>query len=557
MSEADKHKALGNEAFKQKDYAAAVKHFTDAIEADPSNHVLYSNRSASYASMEKYEDALTDASKCVELNPTWGKGYSRKGAALSGLGRFEDALSTYEEGLKHEPENAALKQGVQEVSSRLDDSSGLGQIGNMFADPSLWQKIAANPQTMPFLNQPDFVTKMNELQQDPSKINLHLQDPRVMQVMGMLMGVNVQMGNQGDFAADDSRPSKKPEPEPEPEPMEEELTEEELAARAVRKEADAHKDAGNAAYKAKKFEEAVQHYKKAIETLPTEMTYLNNLAAVYFEQKDFAKTVETCQEAIKVGRENRADYKNVAKAYARQGNAFVRLGDLEPAIKCYEDSLLENRTEDVEKRLKTCKKTLKEQQECAYVDPAKGVEERERGNALFKEGKYPQAMEAYTEAMRRNPKDHVPYSNRAACYQKLMEWQLALNDCDKCIQMAPTFIKAWTRKGGLHYHLKEFHKALDAYNEALKLDENSEEAKHGVEATIAAINAGSDEEGQQARAQRAMADPEIQRILNSGTMRNVLSEMQSDPKSANKFLKDPEIKANIEKLIAAGVLSMK
>jgi len=50
--------------------------------------------------------------------------------------------------------------------------------------------------------------------------------------------------------------------------------------------------------------------------------------------------------------------------------------------------------------------------------------------------------------MKRNPKDHVPYSNRAACYQKLMEWQLAVIDCDKCIAMCPTFVKAWTRKGG-------------------------------------------------------------------------------------------------------------
>ena len=110
---------------------------------------------------------------------------------------------------------------------------------------------------------------------------------------------------------------------------------------------------------------------------------------------------------------------------------------------------------------------------------------------------------------------------------------------------------------GLHFHLKEYHKALDAYNQALKLDENSEEAKNGVERTIVAINSGSDEEDQKARAQRAMQDPEIQGILSDPTMRNVLSDMQQDPKSANKYLKDPTIKHNIEKLIAAGVLAIK
>jgi stress-induced-phosphoprotein 1 len=54
-----------------------------------------------------------------------------------------------------------------------------------------------------------------------------------------------------------------------------------------------------------------------------------------------------------------------------------------------------------------------------------------------------------------------------------------------------------------------------------------------------------------------MQDPEIQAILQDGTMRNVLSDMQNDPKSANKFLKDPSIKANIEKLVAAGVIQMR
>jgi stress-induced-phosphoprotein 1 len=56
------------------------------IELDSSSYVLYSNRSASYASLRDFEKALADATKTVELNPGWGKGYGRKGAALHGLG---------------------------------------------------------------------------------------------------------------------------------------------------------------------------------------------------------------------------------------------------------------------------------------------------------------------------------------------------------------------------------------------------------------------------------------------------------------------------------------
>jgi stress-induced-phosphoprotein 1 len=60
--------------------------FSQAIELDPSNHVLYSNRSGSYASLKQFDKALEDANKVTEIKPEWAKGWSRKGAALHGQG---------------------------------------------------------------------------------------------------------------------------------------------------------------------------------------------------------------------------------------------------------------------------------------------------------------------------------------------------------------------------------------------------------------------------------------------------------------------------------------
>ena len=87
----------------------------------------------------------------------------------------------------------------------------------------------------------------------------------------------------------------------------------------------AEKEQGNTAYKKKIFEVALTHYNKAAELDPTDMTYYTNIAAVYFEQKEYEKCIDQCIKAIEIGRENRADFKLIAKAYTRIGNSYMKM----------------------------------------------------------------------------------------------------------------------------------------------------------------------------------------------------------------------------------------
>ena len=100
---AEELKTRGNAALKAGNFPEAISLYTQAIAADSSNHVYYSNRSAAQLSNGDAEAALADGTACVRLKADWPKGYSRKGAALHKLGRLAEATTNYEDGLRECP----------------------------------------------------------------------------------------------------------------------------------------------------------------------------------------------------------------------------------------------------------------------------------------------------------------------------------------------------------------------------------------------------------------------------------------------------------------------
>lgn len=298
---------------------------------------------------------------------------------------------------------------------------------------------------------------------------------------------------------------------------------------ANKKEAKKCKEFGNAAYKKKDFHGALIHYKKAIEHDPTDITFYNNIAAVYLEQKDYENCLAECEKAVEIGRENRADYKLIAKALARMGNAHKKLNNWKVAKVFYEKAMSEHRTPELRTALSEIEKKIKEEERMAYIDPVKAEEEKELGNELFKNGDYSSAIKHYTEAISRNPEDPKLYSNRAACYTKLLEFNLGLKDCEKCIELDGTFIKGWVRKGRALQGLKQSSKALTAFQKALELDPTNAEALEGYRSCTLAVHSNPEEIWK-----KAMNDPEIQQILKDPAMRLILEQMQNDPKAVQE-----------------------
>ena len=414
-------KAKGNAAFSAGQYDAAVTHFTEAIQHDPTDAIFFSNRSGAYASLNQPQPALDDAERCLQLNPSFIKGYGRKGQALFSLGRYADAKAAYEEGLKVDPANAALKEGLEQVQSKLSSPppSAANPFGSMFG-PEMWGKLMADPTTRAHLNDPAFKAKMNELQRNPSRFGDYAKDPKVGQALGVLFGLGANaFGNMGDLGKeggafnmedveDDEEgeeihagrqpPQARPTPprpaaaeekaEEKKEKAESELTQEEKDKRAAEKE----KEAGNAAFKAKHFDEAIAHYNKAAELDPTNIVYPNNAAACHYEKKEYDACIEQARKAIAIGQESagwyKERYKDVAKAWSRIGNAYAAQKRWTEAIAAYEKSSVEDYNDKTKAALKKASEAKKKQEETEYLDPEKSEEEKAKGNELFQQGKW-------------------------------------------------------------------------------------------------------------------------------------------------------------------------
>lgn len=546
---ADELKSKGNAALQAEKFDEAINYYTQAIQIDGNNHILYSNRSAAYAKVGKYNDSLEDAEKTINLKSDWPKGYSRKGAALELLNRYDDALKTYEQGLTFDPNNEQLKEALRHCKDNLETPLNFGgpQGMNPFADPKFLANLAMNPNTRNLLSDPEVQSLLKDLQKNPNDIAKLLNHPKASQLLGAMFG---GMGGGAnpfgeEMEKEETKPqstpeSKKPEPKPEPK---DNLTPEQ-------REAVKEKDLGNEAYKKKDFETALKHYDRAIELDSVNITYMTNKAAVFFEQNEIAKCIETCEKAIEVGRENKADFTLIAKAYARIGNAYYKQKDLKNAVKYYNHSLSEHRNPDILKKRQQVEKEIKDEELKAYVNPEEAEKEKNLGNEAFKKGDFPTAMRHYNEAIKRNPTDPRLFRNRALCYSKLMEFQLALNDCDQAIKLDANFVRAYVQKGAILTLMKEQAKAMSAYAKAIELQPDCQEAIDGYRAC--ATNSDPEEVRK-----RAMQDPEVQEILRDPAMRLILEQMQTDSRAVQDHLKNPEVKAKIQKLIEAGLIQVR
>eukprot|EP00057_Strongylocentrotus_purpuratus_P030716 XP_782508.3 PREDICTED: tetratricopeptide repeat protein 1 [Strongylocentrotus purpuratus] len=177
-----------------------------------------------------------------------------------------------------------------------------------------------------------------------------------------------------------------------------------------------------------------------------------------------------------------------------QGNEINQDGGVFDGLKAEEDEddglheEGENKEEEKEEDKVVDEMELRKEREDAMTD-----EEREelkdeaqshkaKGNNLFKQDEFLDAISSYTQALEACPlcykkERSIMYANRAACRVRREQNEMAVEDCNKALELHPHYMKVWLRRANTYELMEKLDEALADFKQVLELDPSCYEAR--------------------------------------------------------------------------------
>ncbi|ESL09821.1 TPR-repeat protein [Trypanosoma rangeli SC58] len=119
----DEGKQKGNQLFQQKKFAAAVEHYTSAINAAQSNNqilrILYCNRAAAHKELGKYREGIEDCTNAIQLDPEFSKAYARRARCHQQLSNFVAATRDFKSAIQYDPNDHELARELRNCEHGL------------------------------------------------------------------------------------------------------------------------------------------------------------------------------------------------------------------------------------------------------------------------------------------------------------------------------------------------------------------------------------------------------------------------------------------------------
>lgn len=113
---------------------------------------------------------------------------------------------------------------------------------------------------------------------------------------------------------------------------------------------------------------------------------------------------------------------------------------------------------------------------CIELDPDSPGPRNQRALAYEEAGQYKAALQEYDDMLRLFPEENS-YQNRALLYQTLGEYDKALADASKAIEMDPQRPGPWVNRAFMYERMGKIKEAISDYENTLKADPTYKRAK--------------------------------------------------------------------------------
>lgn len=119
------------------------------------------------------------------------------------------------------------------------------------------------------------------------------------------------------------------------------------------------------------------------------------------------------------------------------------------------------------------------------VDPAARFAQcKEQGNSWVKQNRYQDAVSCYTDCLCIDPVNVAVYTNRALCFLRLGQNQLAINDTTEALRLQPNNVKALFRRAQAKKALSQYDSAARDLFELQKIEPKNTAAKKELDVVL-------------------------------------------------------------------------
>jgi tetratricopeptide (TPR) repeat protein/serine/threonine protein kinase len=418
----------------------AIAAYQEAIRLTPDNWVYRFNLGLALSTKGRPEEAAGAFKEAVRLNPKEARAHDQLGLVLRRANRSDESFAAYWEAVRLDPKNANAQAG----------------LGNAFFDRGRWDEAIAAYRAVIRLN-PDEAHWRAQL------AHAFFQKKALDQANGaareaIRLQPNDQYGHHMLARAF----------------LAQRRTDEAIASfrEAVRLEKDSANSArsyeglGEALFQKGQLDEAVVHYKKAIELDPKYVVAHHNLGFALKKQGKPDEAVVYYKKAVELDPKDAIVHTNLGDVLREQGKLVEAVAEYREAVRLKPDYPKGRR--DLDSAL-AARRTIEGATKAIELKPIDWSSWNQRAWAYFQQKQWDQAVADYSKSIELNPDMHTNWLHRGHAHAALKKWDDAVADFSELLKRFPGDAGALYYRGSARENLSQWGEAIADYSKAVEL----------------------------------------------------------------------------------------